>query len=822
MRAGYSRPALVALASLATAAAAVVAPVAAASAAERTESLTVLLAPSDQAGFDALLTIKGLAQRDRSSFLAQVGPTRGARGTVVSRLTALGLHVESSTGWTVKASGPASVVDAFLGDRAALRRSQAAAARAGRRVTAPSSVPSTLAGLARAVVGGNDTTPIAHPLVAQTGASIRSLYKVSGTGSALPSHSALTVATLQLSGWNPADLTAFAKSQSLPDPVRSGQYVGVSVDGRSTTKPDTGSGSVEVALDQESLLAVAPGVRQRAYIAPNTDLGFFDAVNAVADDAVGNHPGIAALSISWGGCEAEWTGQVMDIMTTAFQQAVASGVTVFAASGDTGIYGCTSAPSAVAVDYPASDPFVVGVGGTTVASNNTETGWSFSGKIPDSGASGGGTSAHWGHPSWQGGSSSRQVPDVAADGAPSSGMVIYSTNARCTSSNTLLGAHRCQVGGTSLASPLFAGTFVATLAGLGLDSGVGDIHRLLYNASSSAFTDITSGNNGTSAGVGYDTVTGLGTPKWDTLGAALAPFSIAPPAYTNQSSVGVTPTVAASASIVLWRSGVSSSPPTVSCPLVGGSASLPGTVDIGTTEGPHWVWVAGQTPGGLCQVAKRRVVYDVTVPTVSAKIGLTTGLTTSVTASWKGADNAALDHYSIAVTHSGSSTPDVQGTTGKAAYAFVGKAGYTYRVTVSAIDKAGNVSAPATAKMSVPLDDKAFTLSAWKRASDNTSFGGSYVLASSTKAKASRSVSGRSYAALFTTCSTCGTANIYVGRTLVKTVNLYSARTHARVAFVVAAYGSTGSRAITVRPTGKKSAKSKGTQVRFDAVVAGS
>ena len=144
-----------------------------------------------------------------------------------------------------------------------------------------------------------------HPLFTPAvvdGANVRSLYHapVGLPGSAAP----LTVATIQFSGWDAADLTAYATQVSLPDPVASGQYMSISVQGADPTVPDATEGNVEVALDQESILATAPNVKQRAYFAANDATGFIAALEQVATDAsAAPSLGIAALSISWGDCE---------------------------------------------------------------------------------------------------------------------------------------------------------------------------------------------------------------------------------------------------------------------------------------------------------------------------------------------------------------------------------------------------------------------------------------------------------------------------------------------------------------------------------------
>jgi subtilase family serine protease len=119
----------------------------------------------------------------------------------------------------------------------------------------------------------------------------------------------------------------------------------------------------------------------------------------------------------------------------------------------------------------------------------------------------------------------RMVPDIAADGDPSTGFKIFSSDPELASDQDHRGL--VQVGGTSLSSPVSAALFTNTLASAGRHSGIGDIHRALYAAyrkGKHAFRDVRSGSNGASADRGrdpsvtahrgYDTVSGLGGVLW--------------------------------------------------------------------------------------------------------------------------------------------------------------------------------------------------------------------------------------------------------------------------------------------------------------------
>src|SRR4029077_1909512 len=146
-------------------------------------------------------------------------------------------------------------------------------------------------------------------------------------------------------------------------------YKAVFVDGGAPDDP--GGGDIEANLDQQSILSTAPSANQHAYFAPNSDAGFNDVFSAVLDDVLGTShatapdPHIVALSASWGLCENQNSPSAITALEPILKSLLAAGVTVFASSGDSGIYDCGGTPADV--DYPASSPSVVGVGGTNLS-----------------------------------------------------------------------------------------------------------------------------------------------------------------------------------------------------------------------------------------------------------------------------------------------------------------------------------------------------------------------------------------------------------------------------------------------------------------------
>lgn len=373
-------------------------------------------------------------------------------------------------------------------------------------------VPADLAGRITAVLG-LDTTPIATPkFVPHRGATpppgflpteVGQLYGFGGADA-----SGECIAIIELGGgYTDSDNQAAFAAMGLPVP----EVIAVPIDGAANSPGDGSGADGEVALDIQVAGGVAPGARLAVYFAPNTSQGFADAISQAVHDE-GNRPSV--VSISWGSPEDGWSGQAIAAMHQAFGDAAELGVSVFAASGDS-LATDGERDGKPHVDYPASDPLVVGCGGTRItAAAGAITGevvWNSNG-----GGTGGGVSSLFAKPDYQakadvptpaakGGG--RGVPDVAGDADPDSGYRIVT------------GGQTGIIGGTSAVAPLWA----AIVAGLnrGRAAPIGTPHALLY-AHPGALRDITSGDNrsgrtGYAAKAGWDACTGLGSPK----GAAL-------------------------------------------------------------------------------------------------------------------------------------------------------------------------------------------------------------------------------------------------------------------------------------------------------------
>ena len=296
--------------------------------------------------------------------------------------------------------------------------------------------------------------------------------------------------------------------------------------------PDTpqsermGDATGEVMLDLCVLGAVAPGATITVYFTEFTSQGWTDAISAAVADARGN----SVFSISYGNPEDDpngaWTAMAIRLVNQAFEAAAAKGITICCASGDDGSRDDVAGRRAH-VDFPASSPYVLGVGGTRVVASDTdppaiasEVVWNET--FTNHGAGGGGISKVFSRPAYQQGSNippnsdpphavGRGVPDVCAVGDPLTGVIVMHVD----------GTRLEPVGGTSASAPLWAGLVARLNEGLG--NRCGFLNPLLYTKfSSGVLRDITVGNNGAYvAGPGWDACTGLGSPHGERLLHAL-------------------------------------------------------------------------------------------------------------------------------------------------------------------------------------------------------------------------------------------------------------------------------------------------------------
>lgn len=327
-----------------------------------------------------------------------------------------------------------------------------------------------------------------------------------------------TIGLIELGGgYRPSDLRDFFQAIGLQAPEV--KCVSVNNGHNRSSTPQSADG--EVMLDIEIAGAVAPGAKFAVYFAPNTGRGFQDALSTAIHDQLNR---ISVLCICWGSAEANWTAQAMENFDQVAQEAALLGITITVAAGDNGSSeGLTDGKNHV--DFPASCPHVLAVGGTRLVSTNGaitgETVWNNGA----GGATGGGYSGVFARPAWQSAvvtQTNRGVPDVAANADPQTGY------------NILVDGQREVVGGTSAAAPLWAGLMV--LLNQKLNRRLGFVNPSLYNIDQqNGYRDITLGNNGAfSATYGWDPVGGLGSPMGNQLLQSLQTTAIPAQAHRKE------------------------------------------------------------------------------------------------------------------------------------------------------------------------------------------------------------------------------------------------------------------------------------------------
>jgi subtilase family serine protease len=307
----------------------------------------------------------------------------------------------------------------------------------------------------------------------------------------------------------------------------------------------------EETLDVEAVHAMAQGAKIHYYASASCfDSDFLDTLGQVVDDGTAK-----LVTNSWSDTEANESPDNTAAYEAVFLQGATEGISFMFSSGDDGDE--EAATGVKQVDYPASDPYATGVGGTSLAVGAAgtiqfETGWgtekySLSADGTSWGAlgflygAGGGTSSLFARPDYQDGvttNAHRQVPDVGMDADPTTGMLVGQTQ---RFPHGVVTYDEYRIGGTSLASPLFAGITALSLQHQG-GAGAGLLNEVIYTHTG-AFTDIAgsppdAGNvradfaNGVDASsgilysvrtfnqdsslqvtAGYDLVTGLGVPN---------------------------------------------------------------------------------------------------------------------------------------------------------------------------------------------------------------------------------------------------------------------------------------------------------------------
>src|SRR5579862_4974231 len=454
-----------------------------------------------------------------AQFAATYGPSASQVQSVTSYLASQGLQnisVEPNNLF-VNATGTAAQINSAFNTNIESYRQNGQTVFAN---TTAAQIPSALSGLVVAVLGLNNAGTMQLPLHNKTNSTptvglpnYPASYTPQGYWTAYGATGVTTASNTNIAIFAEgnlkqviADLRDAETAWGLPKVPEQTVQVGIA-------STDT-SGADEFDLDTQYSTGMAEAVK-KLYVYDTTSLTDSDVAlmfSRFATDDLAK-----AGSASFGLCEAfPYLDGSMLADDEVFLEAAAQGQTVFASTGDTGGFcpvevGENGVPlGAPMVNYPASSPYVVAVGGTTLVTNSDgtydeELAWY---------AGGGGISQFEYAPYWQAAASvpsaqinSKGLPDVAMVADPYSGVTIY-----------MNGAPTCCYGGTSLSSPLSLGVWARMLTE---NSKLGFASPRLYGLYDGAttpgsypnggFHDITLGDNTPYPALpGWDYATGLG------------------------------------------------------------------------------------------------------------------------------------------------------------------------------------------------------------------------------------------------------------------------------------------------------------------------
>jgi len=459
-----------------------------------------------------------------------------------------------------------------------------------------------------------DVDPLAHP-PATTGSCPGKSFCGSDMRAAYYEGTTLTgsgqyVGLLEYEGTDLADLNTYYKNAGQTNNV---PVTLLSVDGTSTScLASQGCDDTEQTIDMTQALGMAPGLVGLTEYIGSTDSAL---LNAMATG--GGGPLMYNLSSSW-----VWRPADASTDDPYYEEMESQGQTMFQASGDSGKWSKSQEYT-----WPSDNQYVISTGGTDLTTTGaggpwaSETGWA---------DSGGGISPNSvAIPSWQvataAGCSScsqtlRNGPDISAN----ANYTFYVCADQTTCSEN-------EYGGTSFAAPMWAAYIALTnqQAGQNGNPPVGFINPTLYTLGLSSsyntdFHDITSGSNGFQATVGYDLVTGWGSPNGANLIVALAgsgssgsftlsasPNKIRIAQGTSAKSTITSTTTGGFDSAVTLSSNVNIvffSPNPIPAPGSGTSTAFI-KVSKSTPLGPHTLKITG-TGGGV--TASTTITIDVT------------------------------------------------------------------------------------------------------------------------------------------------------------------------------------------------------------------
>jgi kumamolisin len=622
-----------------------------------------------------------------AQFTERFGPSAADYEAVRRYAASHGLQVEGGTrdGLDVLVRGPVAAIEAAF--HLNLRTYEHPTEK--RQFYAPDREPVTELAFPLWHVSGLDNFSLPHPLYVKRGDYARAhgidpaeLVTHASTGSG-PSQSflgsdmraayyggtALTGAGQNLglfeyAGTDLADLTTYYENIGGTNTV---PITLLSTDGTSTACVDSRAGGdcddTEQTLDMTQALGMAPGLASLVVYVGSLDTAIIAAMTT-------HSPLPTTIGCSWG-----WTPADPTTLDPYFEKMAAQGQTFLAASGDSSTWSSSNEA------WPADDANVVSVGGTDLVTTGAAGAWKSETAWVDSG--GGISPDSIAIPAWQqlagvinssnkGSTKLRNGPDVAANANFS--FYVCADQTTCTAN---------EYGGTSFAAPMWAAYLALAnqqLAAKG-DAPVGFINPQIYaqNVSGGAlsaayatdFHDSVSGTSGSySAEVGYDLVTGWGSPNGVGLINALGPTTGGSPAF----SLTLAP---ASLSVKRGATGTA----TVTTAVSGG---FDAAITLSASGAPSGVTI-GLSPSVIAKPGSGSSTLSLAV----ASTTVTGTYAITVTATGGGVTNSRTISLTVTAATTGSFALSVSPTSG---YLDQGQSGYA--VVTSTVS--GGFDAPVT------------------------------------------------------------------------------------------------------------------------------
>ena len=333
-----------------------------------------------------------------------------------------------------------------------------------------------------------------------------------------------TIGIMSYAGFDPADANQFWTQDN-----------GLTTVPGITTTIASGSPSTAPCDRYETTL----DVEWSGGVAPLANIHVYEAGNLVSDaealfSRVASDNSVDEVSLSWSESydyDKQFLGSAyLSSIHQSISQMVLEGITFITGTGDQGAWESPASgfPENTGVNWPSSDPNALAIGGSsghvTAPYDGSENGWS----CPDEnlcvnglGGSNGGTNTDYSRPAYQTGTgdfaNGRNVPDVSLHADPNRDAY-----------DTVFEGVDQSVGGVSVSGPIWAGILAVykqfaskgasqhSLNPAGPTPMYASWHLTTGTGSTpnqAAFHDLVVGDNGLyTCGVGYDRVTGIGSP----------------------------------------------------------------------------------------------------------------------------------------------------------------------------------------------------------------------------------------------------------------------------------------------------------------------